>query len=80
MRHAPDHVRADDVTLGIDAHGGGGGGARKVNGGEAPVLVEQEPMRDAPSRVLADDVTTRAIAWAWVDEAPGKSKMVKVPS
>jgi hypothetical protein len=40
MGDAPNRVGADDLTLRIDARGGGGGGARNVNASEVARLVE----------------------------------------
>src|SRR5678815_1099252 len=59
MGDAPGSVRADDVPPRIDTLGGGGGGARDINAGEAALLVEQEAMSDAASGVLPNDVAPR---------------------
>ena len=57
MSNAPSRVLANDVTPRVDIDGLGGGGAREVDRREVAMLVKQEAMSGAASRVLTNDVT-----------------------
>ena len=79
MSGASSRVLAHDVTLRVDPEGPCGGGARDINDGKS-ALVKQEAMIDAPAEYWPTMSPRGLIPKGWVDEAPGTSIVVKLPS